>query len=116
MTMTNVQELLNADSFIGWLERQDPNTEFQYSNIRDCVVARYLADHGFSVTVGGNRITIYDICEVDILIPDEIWAPAAGWGPAQVREYRAGRFGKALASTYGEVLKRVREFKVLEDA
>jgi hypothetical protein len=40
------RELLTVENLVAWLETQDPETRYDYTNAQECVVGRFLARMG----------------------------------------------------------------------
>lgn len=84
------QDIFTKESLIAWLEQQDPDTTYRYTNGRDCLICRYLKTMGLDVSYVSP--TTY--------VVDDIWySLPAVLNTISLKGY--GTYGRALVAARG---------------
>jgi hypothetical protein len=52
--------VFSREGLTAWLETQDPETEYDYTNAQDCLIQRYMKDRGVDVPEHGYSVDQMD--------------------------------------------------------
>ena len=88
---THLYEVLSPANFNDWLLNHDPEDEVGLgASTRDCPIARYLRDSGFTdVHVGFRRVTVDGETFVPHPWVSRFVGSAANLGPVPIKEWQA---------------------------